>query len=195
MAMKILGKCIGKLLKIKYKHKMRFFGDTSIIVRPMSIIGMKYISIGENCLFNIGLRMEAIDEFNGKCYRPDITIGNNVSIQQGVHITCANYIKIGNNVSILPYALITDISHPYEDTKRAPIYQDFRTDEVIIDDDCMIGMGARILPGVHLGKHCVVGTNAVVTRDVAAFSVVSGIPARVIKYFDFDKNKWVEVKR
>jgi len=49
---------------------------------------------------------------------------------------------------------------------------------IMIGDDVFIGMGAIILSGVKLGKGCVVAAGAVVTRDVAPYSVVAGVPAR-----------------
>jgi len=52
---------------------------------------------------------------------------------------------------------------------------------ITIGDDCWIGGGAIILPGVTIGEHCVVGAGAVVTKSVAAYTVVAGNPARVVR--------------
>jgi len=53
--------------------------------------------------------------------------------------------------------------------------------QVTIEDDVLIGAGATLLPGVHIGAHAVVGAGSVVTRDVAAFTLVMGSPARVAR--------------
>jgi acetyltransferase-like isoleucine patch superfamily enzyme len=53
---------------------------------------------------------------------------------------------------------------------------------IVLDDDVWIGFGATIMPGVHLARGCVVGAGALVTKDVPAYAVVGGVPARVIKY-------------
>jgi acetyltransferase-like isoleucine patch superfamily enzyme len=51
----------------------------------------------------------------------------------------------------------------------------------VIDDDCWLGEGCRVLKGVHLGRGCVVGANAVVTRSFPPYSVVGGVPARLLR--------------
>ena len=56
---------------------------------------------------------------------------------------------------------------------------------VEIGKNVWIGEGAAIMPGVTIGDNAIVGTNAVVTHDVPAFSVVGGVPARVIKTLEF----------
>jgi maltose O-acetyltransferase len=52
---------------------------------------------------------------------------------------------------------------------------------IVIDDDVWIGARVIILPGVHIGTGAVIGAGAVVTKDVPAYAVVGGNPARVIK--------------
>lgn len=63
---------------------------------------------------------------------------------------------------------------------------------VKIGSQSFIGMGARIFPGVTIGKHCVIGANAVVTHDIPDYCVAAGMPARVIKRYDFEKGEWVK---
>ena len=55
------------------------------------------------------------------------------------------------------------------------------TGEVLIEDDVWIGAGAKILMNVHIGVGAVIGSNAVVTRNVPPYAIVGGVPARVIK--------------
>lgn len=66
---------------------------------------------------------------------------------------------------------------------------------VSIGDESFIGMGARIFPGVSIGKHCIVGANAVVTHNVPDYCVVAGVPARIIKKYDFSACKWIVEKK
>jgi acetyltransferase-like isoleucine patch superfamily enzyme len=58
---------------------------------------------------------------------------------------------------------------------------------VVIEDDAWIGMNAVILPGVRVGKASIVGTGSVVTKDVPDYTVVGGIPARVLRQLDAAK--------
>ncbi len=161
------------------------FGLTSNIVCPIRIIGKKYISIGENVFILHGLRMEAISNWNGKNYTPDITISDDVTIGQNCHFTCANKIKIGHGVSVFADVLITDIEHQYV-TEKSTSNTGLETGSVIIGDYATIGMGARILghKNISIGKNAVIGANAVVLEDIPDNSIAVGIPARVVKQID-----------
>lgn len=66
-------------------------------------------------------------------------------------------------------------------------------DDLRIGDGSWVGCHCAIVGCVHIGKHCVIGANSVVTRDVPDYCVVTGAPAKVVKRFDFDNNTWVKV--
>lgn len=179
------------LNNLKSRLVFKKVGKMTYIFSPLRVVGGKYICFGNKTSVMKGLRIEAIDRYNDKMYRPEIYIGDRVNIEQNVHITCASKILIGADCSILANVLITDITHPYEDITRAPRDADLVTSPVSIGEQTMIGMGAKIMPGISIGKHCVVGANAVVTKSVADYSVVAGIPARVIKRYDEQSKKWI----
>lgn len=61
--------------------------------------------------------------------------------------------------------------------------------DVIIGDDTWIGEHAVII-GASIGKHCVIGSNSVVTHDIPDFSIAVGTPAKIIKRYDFETGKW-----
>ena len=181
---------------IYHANCIRLFGKVgrhSYIINPMRVIGGDAVSIGEDSVILNQARIEAEKTFNGKCFSPHIHIGNGVNIEQNVHITCASSIYIGDECSILPQVLITDIVHPYENIGIAPSKQRIITNPVVIERQTQIGMGARIMPGVHIGRHCVIGANSVVTKDVPNYCIAVGIPAKVIKIFDFKLNSWKSI--
>jgi len=96
----------------------------------------------------------------------------------GVHIAVKDYVEIGKNVRIAPYTLIMDsdfhaVDEHDVDGKRAP---------VIIHDDVWLASKCSILKGVTIGQGAVVATGAVVTKDVPPYTVVAGVPARVIQH-------------
>ena len=64
---------------------------------------------------------------------------------------------------------------------------------IIIEDQCWLGFGCEILSGVHIGKHSIVAARAVVTKDVPAYSIVAGNPARIIKQYNTLTKKWERV--
>lgn len=120
-------------------------------------------------------------------------IGNNVNIEQGVHIICQGEVIIEDDVSITPYCVIVDTDHPYDNPDRLPkIGSRLRGQKsrVRIGRGSFIGTHSVILPGVDIGLGCVVGAGSIVTRSVPDYCVVSGAPAQVIKRFDFETRTW-----
>lgn len=183
-----------KIISLTYSHFYGSFGEGSKIQYPRTLLrNRKHIFIGKNVFIRKYARIEPVTNYDGEKFRPVIKICDNVNIEQNVHITCAESVIIGNNVSILPDVLVTDINHPYSDVNLPPKFQQLEHSPVSIGDDSIIGMGARILPGVKIGKHCCIGANAVVTKDVPDYSVAVGIPAKVIKTYSFDRQKWIAV--
>lgn len=163
-------------------------GSGSYIINPIRIIGGKRVTIGNNTSILNGARIETYGDDGIK-----VEIGDDVNIEQNVHITAMDKIIIENECSILGGVTITDIEHPYEDIEVAPGKQKMIANPVKIGSQSFIGMGARIFPGVTIGKHCVIGANAVVTHDIPDYCVAAGVPARVIKKYDPEKGAWVKV--
>ena len=97
-------------------------------------------------------------------------MGDNVRIQHGAFIP--NGTVIGHRVFIGPNVSLTDDRYP-----RAGNV-DYVALPPILEDDCALGAGAIILPGVRVGKGAMVGAGAVVVDDVPAFTTVVGCPAR-----------------
>lgn len=109
----------------------------------------------------------------------DVTIGDHTRI--GIHCTVIGPVCIGNNVNLAQGITVTALNHNFEDTTQRIDEQGISTKPVVIDDDVWIGANAVILPGVTIGQHVVVAAGAVVTKDVPDYSVVAGVPAKVIK--------------
>lgn len=90
---------------------------------------------------------------------------------------------------------IVDNNHGYEDITIPVFKQELKSNgEVIIDEGSFIGMGARIMPGVKIGKNCVIGANSVITKSIPDYSVVVGIPGKIIKRFDMEKREWIKIQ-
>lgn len=151
---------------------------------PFYISGYQYIKIGG--LYSLSdLRMECFDNFAGEIYTPSIIIGENVYMNFRCHIGAINKIVIGDNVLIGSNVLITDHSHGYNDKSdifEIPINRKlYSKGPVIIEDNVWIGENVSILPNVHIGRNSIIGANSVVVKDIPAFSIAAGNPARVIK--------------
>jgi len=89
-------------------------------------------------------------------------------------------VSIGDNVLIAAHTSINTVSHHFERCDIPINDQGIYCDPVTIEDDAWIGMNAVILQGVRIGKGAIVGAGAVVTRDVPPWSIVMGVPARIV---------------
>lgn len=107
--------------------------------------------------------------------RFDIKIGVNTAINRKCYLDSRGGIKIGDNVSISPEVHLISAEHNINDSSFSYI-----TEQIILEDYVFVGTRAIILPGVHLGKGCVVASGAVVTKSFPEFSVVAGVPAKII---------------
>lgn len=192
----MFNKLLLKLIKIKNiilsKIRLSRFnnvGKNVLLLKPCRVVNPKYVSIGDNVTILNNLRIECIDKWGQSNYTPNITIGNNCNIEQNVHITSAGIMQIGKNVSILANCCVTNINHRYDDVNIAPKYQNLDVHDVIIGDNCFIGMNSCIFPGTTLGNHVVVGANSVVKGEFPSYCVIAGVPARIIKVYK--DGKWV----
>lgn len=102
----------------------------------------------------------------------DVTIGSRVTIKNGVQIWAG--LRIADDVFIGPNVTFCNDKHPKSKNKNFSLLKTY------ICQGAVIGAGAVILPGITLGKQCIVGAGAVVTQDVPAHSTVAGNPARSI---------------
>src|SRR6266498_4023205 len=145
-----------------------------IMYIPFHVIRLFFIrrtlkSVGTNTNFLMGVEFR-----KGK----NISIGNNSIINKNVLLDGrGGKLIIGNNVDIAQETNIWTLEHDVHDDYHKDIGED-----VIIEDYVWIASRVTILPGVTIGRGAVVATNAVVTKDVTAMSIVGGIPAKVIGY-------------
>lgn len=126
-------------------------------IHPTTIIREgEYVTIGDHCLINHNNLIQA-----GKSSSGSITIGN--------------YVHTGTNVVMLGF------NHGFYTREIPTKEQDYMDAPIVIGDDVWIGTGAVILAGVTIGKGAIVAAGAVVNKDVPEYTVVGGVPAKVLK--------------
>lgn len=106
--------------------------------------------------------------------------GRQVSIGRGCQLTCTEGITLGDDVLFGPGVIAVSNNHVFADPTRNIRDQGLHGAPIIVEDDVWVGANAVLLPGVTIGRGAVVAAGAVVTADVAPYTVVGGIPARVV---------------
>lgn len=114
-------------------------------------------------------------------YKNKMVIGEGTWIGQQCFFHSAGGLLIGRNVGIAPSVKIITSFHEEEGRNKPILHSRLAFAPVTIEDDCDIGVGVIILPGVTIAQGTQVGAGAVVNRDLPPYAVVAGVPARVIR--------------
>ncbi len=148
-----------------------FFAHETACVDDPSVIGagtriwhyshvMAGARVGENCIIGQNVYID-----NNTVVGDGCKIQNNVSLYKGL--------RLGNNVFCGPSAVFTNVANPRAEISRKDEFQ-----PTVVEDGVTIGANATIVCGVTLGTYSFIGAGAVVTRDVAPFALVAGVPAK-----------------
>ncbi|MCR5624740.1 MAG: acyltransferase [Lachnospiraceae bacterium] len=171
-------------------RKFGYFHWSSYIIKPMRLIGAKRIKVGKNVSILNNARMECVPVSNDQ--KSEILIGDGTSIEQNVHIIAGNRLVIEKNVTISAFVYIADTGHSLDNMEVDVMKQPLEIKKTRIKEGAFIGIGARIMPGVTIGKHAVIGANSVVTKDVGDYTMVAGVPAKVLKVYDRETKEWIK---
>ncbi len=169
------------------------YGRNIYIFPGVNIVRPRFIFIGDNV--TIGRDTDIyVHPLHSETKDYILRIGNNVHIGSHNIIGARRSIILEDNVLIGPHVMIGDHTHHYENIE-IPIKMQEATEAgpVRIEQDSWIGANVFILPNVTIGRHSVIGANSVVNRDIPSYSVAVGIPAKVIKQYDFNLRQWVRV--
>ncbi len=120
------------------------------------------------------------------CYGTNIELGDGCYINFNCNFVDDGKIIIGNKVMFGPGVTIATVGHPINPNYREYMY----CDAVKIEDNCWIGAGSIITPGVTIGANSVIGAGSVVTKDIPANSVAVGNPCRVLREINEDDMKY-----
>ena len=187
---------MGWIKKWYWKNRLAGLGHNWKKGKNVTIHHPECICFGNNVGIGKYTYFLPCKEYAGIKYNPKISIGDGTWIGIRNSFAAIHGITIGKNVLFAGYVHITDHSHGYEDIE-IPISKQPLVSKgpVVIEDDCWLGFNCEILSGVHIGRHSIVAAHSVVTKNVPAFSIVAGNPAKVIKQFNLNTKKWEKVNK
>lgn len=182
---------------ISYINTKIFYRNSRLIRFPFDIRNKSNIDLGIGLTTGVGCRIEAFPI----CDEIVLKFGENVQINDYVHITAMESVKIGNNVLLASKIYISDCSHgSYSGNKMdsnpasIPVDRPLFCKPVVIEDNVWLGEFVSVLPGVTIGKGTIVGANSVVSKSLPEYIIAVGIPAKPIKKFNFDTHMWEQIK-
>lgn len=179
---------------IFYKLFCRFFfkefGKNVRIVFPLRIIGSKYISFHNNTTLQYNGLIIVVNELNKS---PELIIKSGTLIGNFSHIVCSKRIIIDENVLIADKVFISDNVHGFDKIGIPVISQKLvQLSEVVIGKNSWIGENVSII-GASVGQNSIIGSNSVVTKDIGDYTIAVGSPAKAIKRYCFNTNKWKKI--
>lgn len=171
---------VGKKVIIKHGKKI-FFGKNVTINDNCYINALvsKKIIIGDN--FSFG-RNSTIDGYGILSNLGEgLIIGNNVGISPNAFISVRGEVVIGDNTIIGPFFSVHPENHIFDDINIEIRKQGITRKGIKIGSDCWIGAKVTILDNVTIGDHCVIAAGSIVTKSFPEYSVIAGVPAKIIK--------------
>jgi len=152
--------------------KFKKVGENFKFAELVKVRNPEYVSIGDNVFFNYGVYLEA---------------GEGMEIEIGSNTHFAPYgviygpLKVGSNCAFAAHVVLASVGQGYSKVDIPMVKQPTQKKEIIIEDDVWIGANAVVIGGVRIGTGSIVGAGSVVTKNVEPFSVVGGVPARLIR--------------
>jgi acetyltransferase-like isoleucine patch superfamily enzyme len=155
-----------------------------------------HVHIGDNVEFRRNVEIRAHGSST-------ISVHNNTRIDRGVRLLAANAavieiksgariglytvlnggdsITIGHKALVSGFVYLQTSMHGYKSKEQAVQDQGYDHAPVVLEDDAWLGTHVVVLPGVTIGKGAVIGSNAVVTKNIPAYQVAAGVPAKIVK--------------
>ncbi|HWZ22828.1 MAG TPA: acyltransferase [Cytophagaceae bacterium] len=180
----IMGNNFFSRLKNKCRRTLykQVSSEDIVIGKTTRIAKTAIIEIRGGGSIKIGEHSEILDGVMILTQGGAIEIGNNSSINVNSIIYGHGGLKIGNNVLIAGGTMVIPNNHNFILKDKTIIEQGCTAKGIIIGDDVWIGHGCTILDGITLAEGTVVGAGSVVNKSTEPYSVIAGIPARIIKY-------------
>ena len=176
--------------------RTKLLASSARLIRfPFVIRGGKYVDYGKRLTTGVGCRIEAFRMSDSLHKR--IVFGDDVQINDYVHISAIERVEIGDNVLMASHVYISDNSHGFYagtecDSSPAisPKDREYMVATVKIGKNVWLGEGVIIMPGVEIGDGCVIGAHSVVNKNIPDNCIAVGSPAKIVKKYSFEKKVW-----
>lgn len=176
---KVINRFRNILIHFQYKQIKGYF------INPHELTALDSITIGSGSVIAKGAIITPVKSRQGQVFEPTIIIGENCCLGENIHITAIKNVTIKDNVLTGRYVYISDNAHgetTFAECQIPPVKRKLYTKgEVVIEKNVWIGERVCILSGVHIGEGAIIAANSIVTHDVPAYTLVGGIPAKIIK--------------
>lgn len=172
-----------------YRRHFKHVGRTVRIYSPLRMKGHENIRLGDKVRIAKQTWIEAQPLTGEDCL---LTIKSGACLGHFNHIYCTHSITIEEDVLTADKVYISDNLHSYEDVDVPIIKQPIKQCKpVVIGEGSWLGEHVCVI-GASVGKHCVIGANSVVTKDIPDYCVAVGSPAKVIKKYNKEKGGWIK---
>lgn len=178
---------------IYFLYTKIFFSNSRLIRFPFDLRGKRFIKFGKKLTVGHGCRIQA-QPIDGASIC--LSIGNNVEINDYVHIGAVFSVTIEDNVLMASKIFITDHNHGSyspefgDNPLIPPSLRKLSYRPVHIHKNVWIGESVCILPGVNIGEGSIIGAFSLVNIDIPSYCIAVGNPVKIVKFFNFQNSKW-----
>jgi acetyltransferase-like isoleucine patch superfamily enzyme len=177
-----------RFFNLLYSHRFGKYGKRTYIVAPVGIEGERNIFLADDVYVAAASCLAARPLTGAASCR--LEIGRGTRIGRFNHLYATGSIILEEHVLTANGVYISDNQHDYRDPETPIVLQPVvQRGAVRIGAGSWLGHNACIM-GASLGRHCVVGANSVITKDIPDFCVVVGSPGKIVRRFDTDAGEW-----
>lgn len=174
-----------------YRPSGLVMGPRSVVLRPCKLHNRSRISMGADCRIGGHVTFNPLVRDGVRPLPAVIVLGNDVYVGGYTQIHAMGRVEIGDGCVLSEHVYVSDTAHGLNPSAGPIMMQPLQSrGPVVIGRGVFLGYGSSVMPGVTLGKYCVVGARAVVTHSFPPYSMIAGSPARLVKRFNLAKGQW-----
>lgn len=196
--MRLIKRIVGYFRKHVYNSfylKRLFKKNKSHIQKAALITNPDCIECGKNVRVLYGARIECYKKYANEQLSPKLILQDGVCIGPHFNGLISDSCTIGKDTIIAQNVTLVTGNHGINPESETPYQsQVLTTQPMRIGKNCWIGCNAVFVAGGGIGNNCVVGAGSIVNKQFPDNVIVAGVPARIIKEYDFESHKWIKVQ-